>query len=1119
MRRYALPIFFRKHYANTIQVVCTVLLVALITACSSPNEKLFEIVYGPAVGVKFRNNIQTSDSLNALSFEYIYNGAGIGVGDFDNDGLEDLFFAGNQVSSKLYQNKGNFTFKDISTQANIHTSRWITGVTVFDVNADGLLDIYLCVGGKTDSLNRKNMLFINQGVKDGMPVFNEEAEKYGIADTGYSTMAAFFDYDKDGDNDLYIVNNWLEIFNRNNVRPIRMAGEAPSNDKLYQNNGNLTFTDVSRKAGILIEGYGLGISVTDINQDSWPDLYISNDFMSNDILWVNQKDGTFKNEIDRYVKHLTHNGMGIDVADFNNDLLNDIVVVDMLPPDHRRQKLMTPGQNYDHFHMSLELGYQPQYMRNTLQLNRGVVNNQTQFSEIAFMAGVAKTDWSWAPLFFDADNDGDKDLFIGNGYRKDVTNLDFIFFALGADNPFGTPEARKEKFNSELSRLPEVKLSNYIFENNGTLTFTDATKNWGIELPTFSNGAAYADFDLDGDLDLVTNNIDQEVIFYKNNSNLIHPDHKQLTIKAEEVNASNEKIYLYSAEKKQFIERTPFRGFQSTVTSNIHFGVGTVSILDSVKIIWNDSTSVVFKNIPADTILTYSKARSSKMNHSPIVQYPVIFTSNMLDYHHKETSSSDIKIVRTLLHEVSRQGPCLAAGDVNGDLLQDFFVGSEQGEPSYLFIQQADGSFQKNQFPKHSTAENGAASLFDIDNDQDLDLYVGTTCASLMQQPELHQLYLNDGNGKFSITNNRIPAIQESISVISANDFDQDGDTDLFLGGYLVTGAYGKSPRSYLLVNENGTLVDKTTALSLALQSPGMITDAVWFDYNRDKLPDLAITGEWQPVRIFKNTGDQFTEVTSQLGLEHTHGWWKCLATSDINHDGFVDLLAGNTGKNSFFQPTLEKPIELYLNDFDKNGMYDPIITYVNESENERFIVHNRLVLLEQVPMLKKRLQTFTDYAVKPVNEIFTAAELEQSTILKASMLSSMIFLNQEAKSFQPVEMPEIAQLSTIQNIMVQDINDDGFDDYLIVGNQYDQETFFGRYDAAFGTILLGSKTGKLSVCDNSISRGFYAPGNIKNALLLNSPKRISVVLFSTNGNATQLTKTKLNTKNNTWNR
>lgn len=1021
------------------------------------DEKMFSLRKGNEIGIDFKNTIVTNDTFNALSYEYIYNGAGVGTGDFNNDGLTDIFFGGNQVSSRLYLNQGNLKFEDITEQSGVSTESWITGVSIVDINNDGFKDIYLSVGGETTAGHRRNLLFVNQGITDGIPVFLESANEYGLDSDAYSTMAAFLDYDKDGDLDMYLLNNWLETFNRNNLRPKRVNGEAESTDQLFRNNGNHTFTDISREAGILIEGYGLGVTICDINEDSWPDVYVANDFMSNDLLWINQRDGTFKNRIADYLKHQTHNGMGVDIADFNNDALADIIVVDMLPPGHQRQKLMTPGQNYDHFHMSVDLGYEPQYMRNTLQLNRGKMpDGQVLFSEIAFMAGVAETDWSWAPLFADFDNDGFKDIFIANGYRKDVTNLDFIFFAMEND-PFGTPEGRKRKWNDEFNSVPDVKLSNYVFRNNGTLIFEDKTKDWGVDLPTFSNGAAYADFDNDGDLDLITNNIDEEVILYENQLNKQGTKNHFLRFGSAEPGSFNQKIWVYTGNTKQYIERTPYRGFQSTVEDFVHFGLGKATVADSVIIQWPDSTQVKLIQVPADTVILFSKRNARPVQpvtgEIPHLQFERKF---LADYTHRGDNQSDIKSTRTLLHELSRYGPCLAKGDVNSDNLDDFFVGGEPGTPGGIFIQQPDGAFLRSPVVFGEKEKDGYAVFFDADGDQDTDLYVGKAAPFSLTAAEPHRLYLNDGTGNFTFSPDALPEILTSASCVEATDYDGDGDIDLFIGGRFKTGQYPFSPRSYILKNENGKFTDVTKALNPSLVEPGMVSSAVWVDINQDKKPDLVLAGEWQPVRVFQNDGNVFTEKTEAFGLSHSNGWWNCIKAADLNNDGFVDLVIGNTGKNSYFHPTPEHPVQIVAKDFDNNGSIDPIITYYNPVEQDRFIVHNRLVLIDQIPGVKKRFETFTQYATSPFKKIFSESELDGAFVGSAFKLESAVLINNGGKSFTITDLPDIAQLSAMNDILIDDVNYDGASDIIAVGNMYAQETLFGRYDASIGTILLG---------------------------------------------------------------
>jgi hypothetical protein len=1070
------------------------LIIPLVMGSCRKDEKLFTITKGNEVGIDFKNTIVTTDTFNALSFEYVYNGSGVGVADFNGDGLTDLFFGANQVSSRLYLNKGNFTFEDITEKAGVSTHRWITGVSVADINRDGLPDIYLCVGGETSAENRRNILFVNEGLRDSMPVFREAGEAFGLNASAYTTMAAFFDYDKDGDLDVYLVNNWLENFNRNNVRPKRVNGEAESTDQLFRNNGDDTFTDVSREAGILIEGYGLGVAICDINEDSWPDVYVANDFLSNDLLWINQGDGTFENRIGDYLKHQTHNGMGVDIADFNNDARPDIMVVDMLPPGHVRQKMMTPGQNYDHFHMALDLGYQPQYMRNTLQLNRGKMpDGRILFSEISFLSGVAQTDWSWAPLFADFDNDGLKDIFIANGYRRDVTNLDFVFFAMD-NSPFGTPDARERKWRNEFKNVPDVKLSNCVYRNTGSLVFEDMTKKWGVDLPTFSNGTAYADLDNDGDLDLVTNNIDQEVILYENHANDLRNGNHFLRLACADTAVLNEKIEVYTGEEKQYIELTPYRGFQSTVENVAHFGLGEAKSADSIIIRWPDRSQLKFINVPADTLIWFSREKARPSEDGPVeIPQPQFETKRLPGYEHTQYHS-DIKITRTLMHELSEYGPCLATGDANGDGLDDFFTGSESATPGRLFIQQRDGGFKSSQVETGPDHNDGSALFFDADDDGDEDLYLGKVAANGQDTPQPHRLYKNDGSAKFTFAENALPKIVSPASCVEPADFDGDGDLDLFVGGRIKPGAYPYSPRTYLLRNDDGIFTDVTASLNPLLMEPGMISSALWADINNDHRPDLIFTGEWQPVRIFQNDGKTFTEITSSAGLDRSNGWWNCIRAADLNGDGFMDLVAGNTGKNSFFHPTIDHPVQLVTKDFDGNGSVDPIMTYYNPVEKDRFIVHNRLVLIDQIPAVKRRFETFTQYATRPFEKAFTKDELKDAYTCSAYVAESAIFINTGGKTFTLVPLPDVAQLSTVNDVLIDDVNHDGHADIIAVGNMYAQETLFGRYDASLGTILLGD--GKLNWKELSPQEsGFVVDGDARNIKSLRTAGGVGYVV------------------------
>lgn len=1073
--------------------------VVILGSCNRNTDALFEVHEGTELGIDFQNTITTNDTLNALTFEYIYNGSGVGVGDFNKDGLDDLFFGGNQVSSELYLNQGNMRFKKTTTESKLNTNRWITGVSVIDINTDTWPDLYLSVAGPRGS-NMENLLFINKGLTNGIPVFEEQAAAYGLNDSSYSTMAAFFDYDRDGDNDMYLVNNWLESFNRNNLRPKRVNSEAESTDKLYRNNSNGTFTDVSSTAGITIEGYGLGINISDLNFDGWPDVYVANDFMSNDLIWINQKNGTFRNMASKYLKHQTHNGMGTDIADFNNDGLPDIVVVDMLPPGHERQKMMTPGQNYDHFHMSEALGYEPQYMRNTLQLNRGLSEDSiVRFSEIAFMAGVSRTDWSWAPLFTDFDNDGHKDLFIANGYRKDVTNLDFIFFGLQQASPFGTPEKRKQKFDKELENLNDVKISNYFFRNTGSLKFDDKTKAWGAEVATFSNGAVYVDLDNDGDQDLVTSNIDQPSTIYENLSAQKNENH-YIRLTSSNPSDFNQKISIYTKGVKQFQEVTPYRGFQSSVMNVTHFGVGKNTKVDSIEIFWPDNKTLVLKDIPVDTLIQYSKSEAvaPKKIHLELLPPTLLSRIPMTPAVHKESSAPEIKVTRTLLHELSRYGPCLAAGDVNADGLDDFFVGGEIGQAAKLFIRKRSGDFAITTLPIDSTHEDGGATFFDADGDRDLDLYVAMHHGAAQEQ-NVHKVFMNDGGGNFSLAEGMIPEIRSIASCIASSDFDGDGDTDLFIAGRIQSSKYPESPKSFLLENRNGKYTDVTESVSKDLVRPGMISSAAWADVDGNRKLDLIIAGEWMPIRIFLNEGNHFAEATAKFGLSNLTGWWNCIEVADVNRDGFPDIIGGNTGTNSFFEPTSEHPVKLIAKDFDDNGSIDPLIAYYNPVEDDYFLVHNRLVLLDQIPRLKKRFETFHQFATTPFAKIFSQEELEGAIQLETKTLASIVLMNNKGESFTASPLPEHAQLSTINDMVTHDVNNDGHLDIIAIGNSYEQETLYGRYDASLGIVLLGNSTGTWKAVRNQAS-GLLAEKSAKAIVLLKTENGFETVITNNSG-------------------
>jgi enediyne biosynthesis protein E4 len=816
-------------------------LFGLAAACGRSGEPtLFELRPSQHTGITFSNALQEDDTLyNPLRFDYIYNGAGVGVGDFNNNGYQDIFFAGNMVSSRLYLNHGEFRFEDVTDQAGVTTDVWATGVTVVDINQNGLLDIYVSVGGPHED-RRANLLFVNQGPdENGVPRFVEMAEEYGIADTGYATHAVFFDYDGDGFLDLYILNNALELFSRNSVRPRRMDGSGASTDRLYRNNGDGTFTDVSREAGILIEGYGLGVVVSDLNDNGLPDIFVSNDFQSNSLVWINNGDGTFTNKAAEYLKSTTHNGMGADVADFNNDGLPDIVAVDMLPRDNQRKKLMLQGSNYDMFHMALDLGYHPQYMRNTLQLHNGITpSGSPSFSEIGQLARVHDTDWSWAAFFADFDNSGWKDLFVSNGYRRDVTNLDFIVYGQETRG-FGVDEAdRRQRLLNHLSELPEVKLPNYIFRNNRDLTFTDVTVPWGLDVPSFSTGAAFADLNNDGDLDLIVSNIDGEAFIFENRSERFG-DRNFLRIDLQgpqgNLGGYGAKIYVRAGGVLQYHYHTPYRGYKSSNEQIAHFGLGSLAAVDSLEIVWPDGSYQLLTDVPVNQVLALRHADAGPRppgNHPPKNHlFQRVPPKQGLGFVHQGRRLADFKHTPLLPHKHSQAGPGLAVGDVTGNGLDDVYVGADRGEPKQLLLQVAPGVFEPWTLRGDEEFHDMGAVFLDAKGNGHQDLYVVSGGGFLPSDPSDYQdrLYLNDGRGNLTRAPDALPAIHASGSCVVAADFTDDGKLDHFVCGRNRPGEYPMAPRSYLLRNDSEPggaprFTDVTDELAPRLAEIGLVS-------------------------------------------------------------------------------------------------------------------------------------------------------------------------------------------------------------------------------------------------------------------------------------------------------
>ena len=1105
--------------------------IACLFACES-NNSLFRQLPSSQTGITFANTIAESDSLNVIDYTYLYNGGGVGVGDVNNDGLDDVFFAGNQVSSRLYLNQGDLSFRDITQSSGVSTTRWATGVAMVDINQDGWLDIYVCVASKFGPAHSRNYFFINQGADapGGEVTFLDQAERYGLADDGYSTQAAFFDYDRDGDLDMYLLTNGLEAFSQNNARPKKTNGEGLSNDKLYRNDtpspssrgdtaspleeGRGVFTDVTREAGILTEGYGLGITVNDINQDGWPDVYVANDFITNDLLWINNgrdPDGypTFTDRAADYLKHQTHNGMGTDVADFNNDGRVDIVVLDMLPEDNFRQKMMFGKANEDRFQLNLRFDYTPQYVRNTLQLNNGrTPRGEPSFSEIGQLAGVSNTDWSWSALFADFDNDGYRDLLITNGYAKDVTDLDYASYRASASQ-FGTPEAKREKAVQLTALLKEAKVHNYAFKNDGDLTFTDVSEEWGLTVPSFSNGTAFADLDRDGDLDVVTNNINDEAFVYENTlAQSPERNYLRVALAGPRSNLAGLQatVRLRYDGQQQYHHHTVYRGYKSTVENTIHFGLGAQASVDSIEITWPDGRYQLLQNVPANQILTV-RHQDAVDTLPPPPPRPTPLLTNVsqdipLNYRHREEDFVDFKYEPLLPRRYSQDGPCLATGDINGDGADDFYVGGAKRQPGRFFVQQADGQFVSQPLPGDSLYEDLGAVLFDADQDGDPDLYV---VSGGNEFPASHpayrdRFYRNDG-GNFTLDSVTIPPITASGSCVRAADYDQDGDLDLFVGGRLVPKQYPLPASSYLLRNEGGRFVDATPEVAPDLTELGLVTDAQWTDYNQDGALDLVVVGEWMPITFFRQESGRFVNATPSTQLTHTSGWWNCLLAGDFDQDGDPDYIVGNLGRNTRYQASADEPLRMYTKDYDEDGRIDPILTYY--IMGQEYPAAYRDALSDQMNPMRRRFSTYETYANTTFDNLFTTTELKGAYVLQAERLTTSYLENQGIgpdgyTTFTIRDMPMLTQTAPVHGMVADDLNGDGHLDVLMVGNSYAPDVHVGRYDAFIGQALLGDGTGQFRPLSLEES-GFYVDTDAKDIIRLHRNGKPAWVVASNN--------------------
>ena len=1068
---------------------------------SEKNKTVFTLLDSKETGIHFKNISVENEQINILTYEYLYNGGGVAVGDINNDGLKDIYFTSNNLENKLYLNKGNMQFEDITAKAGAGCKEgWKTGTTMVDINGDGFLDIYVCKSADGNPERRRNILLINNGDL----TFTDKAKEYGVDDFGYSTQATFFDYDNDGDLDMFLLNHSLiEVSNTIGIAPmLRNARDSNYSDKLFRND-NGKFKDVSEEAGIIggMANYGLGVVATDINNDGWQDIYVTNDYAENDHMYINNKKGGFVDSVHEILDHMSNFSMGVDIADFNNDGLPDICTLDMLPEDNKRQKLLYGPNEYDKFNMFVKNGLHYQYMRNMLQLNNG---NGT-YSEIGQLAGVSNTDWSWAPLIADFDNDGNPDLFVSNGYKRDFTNMDFLKYRADMKMQGNQKNGQKIPMSEIIKNMPSNQFHNYFFKNNGDLTFKDVSVDWGFNKPVLNNGAAYADLDNDGDLDLITNNIDQEAFVYKNNSNeQFKNNYLTFRLKGEGKNrfGTGAKLKVYFDGKTAFKEANPTRGFQSSVDIDISVGLGKSTTADSILVIWPSGKMQTIQSVKANQMLELEEKNAlSTYNYNQNVpaKYFAADTKQVVAFQHHEDNFIDFGVQFFLPGLLSTQGPHMAKADVNGDGLEDIFIGGASGQPGALFIQDKEGGFRKtNQqvFLKDSLPEDIDAVFFDADGDKDPDLFV-VSGGNVFKvgSPELQcRLYLNDSKGNFILKQNAVPNVFVNASCVKAADIDGDGDMDVFVGARVIPGRYPETPASYLLINDGkGNFLDKIAALAPGLQNVGMVTDAVWADLNNDKQPDLIAVGEWMPIKVFINQKGVLTDESATYFNAPTNGWWNRIYATDFDKDGDLDFIVGNRGLNTQIKVSKDQPCTMLYKDFDNNGSIDGIMCYFIQGKS--YPALSRDELLEQLPVLRKRYNDYASYSNATINDIFSDAELANAKKLTADNMATCYIENKGNGKFDVRPLPVQAQFSPVYAIASADVNKDGNPDLLLGGNFEKTRVSIGKIDANHGMLFLGDGKGNFKYIPQTES-GFAVKGDVRDIQILKIKEK-SVVLFS----------------------
>jgi hypothetical protein len=1094
---------------NTSLISILILAVTLISSCITserdvnPTELIsgLELLSSKQTGITFNNSIKESETINHIYYNQLYSGAGVAIGDLNNDGYPDIFFGGNQVGDKLYINKGDFKFEDVSKKSKISQSPgWTWGITMADVNADGYLDIYVCRNGESmNPSDRKNKLFINN--KD--LTFTESAAEYGIADKGFSSQAVFFDMDNDGDLDMYLVNQIPDsrLFKR--YKNIPKKRYQLYKDKVYKNEGG-KFKEVSEDIG-LGDGYtyGLSVSASDLNNDGWTDLYISNDYDDPDFLYYNNGDGTFRNVILDKVKHISRFSMGTDTGDINNDGAIDLLTLDMAAEDHYRSKTNMRSMNAQEFKEMIDKGDHHQYMFNTLQLNNG----SGEFSDIANIAGIAKTDWSWAGLLADLDNDGFKDIIISNGVKKDVRNNDFL------SGLYEKLKTDSQDFYNMSKLAPSNPLPNYIYKNKNGYEFENVTKKWGFDIPSFSHGLSYADLDNDGDLDIVTNNMESEAFIYKNNTN---GNYLKVEFEGSQKNTFGygAKVIVYHNNKIQVGENTVTRGYFSSKEPILFFGFGKEKKIDSLRVIWPDSKSFTYQNIKVNKtiIAKYSKASKQQLEikNSKTIVAEIDAKNIGLDYKHIENEFDDFAEEVLLPHKLSNNGPFSASEDVNSDGLDDVFIGGSSGQEGVLFLQTVEGKFQRSlsrPWAKDKESEDLGALFFDLDGDGDKDLYVTSGGSEFKKGDKLlkDRIYINDGLGNFTKNSEAIPNIYESTQTVKASDIDADGDLDLFIGTRVIPGKYTFPATSYILLNKNGILKKAKGSTAQALKDIGMVTDAVFSDVDKDNDEDLIIVGEWMKIRVLENNEGEFEDSSKNFGkfLDNSRGMWWSITANDIDNDGDDDYIIGNLGKNNKFKASKKHPFKVYANDFDGNGTND--IVLAKYYKDGYVPMRGKECTTQQMPYVGEKFKDFHSFASSKLIDILPEKKIEDAVIYEISNFKSIILINNDG-NLEPQSLPIQAQVSPIKSSIVDDFNNDGFKDLLLVGNHYGVEVETVRYDAGYGSLFLGDGKNNFTFLSPT-SSGVYIPKDSRFISSIKTTQKQKIYLTTTNNNTISLFK------------